>query len=83
MTSTLDDGTESTQTIYYLNASPKTGVEWNGDLTQTDPFTFGTPWDYIFKSYIDKLGSALVGKQFIFDVDDPDGNIVKVRDGSN
>lgn len=78
----MTDGTKQSVKMYYLNGSPNTGVEWVGNSVQSDPFTFGAPWDYIFTAYINKYGQQLVGKEFIFDVDDPDGNIVKVRDGS-
>jgi hypothetical protein len=82
VTINTDDGSSSTHDEYFINVSEKTAVIWNGTNVQSDPFTFGSPWDYIFTHYIDTLGSNLIGKQFIFDVDDPDGNIVKVRDGS-
>jgi hypothetical protein len=75
----MTDGTTRTVRTYYLCGSPNTGVEWNGDESSPDPFTFSPPWDYIFKAFIDKMGQDLVGKEFIFDVDDLDGNIVKIR----
>jgi hypothetical protein len=66
-------------TVYYLKGSPETEAEWSGDLLTEEPFTMGSPWDYIFKSLIDSLGTNFIGKEVILDVSDPDGNILKVR----
>lgn len=64
---------------YYLNGSPYTSIEWNGYAAQEEPFSMGSPWDYIFKSLIDLYGTDLVGKTITLDVADVDGNILKVR----
>lgn len=65
--------------IYYLYGSPETSSEWNGDVVKEEPFGMSSPWDYIFKSLIDQYGVTLIGKTITLDVNDPDGNIVKVR----
>lgn len=65
--------------VYYLNGSPRTSIEWNGDTAQEEPFSMGSPWDYIFKSLIDLYGADLIGKTLTLDVADVDGNILKVR----
>ncbi len=78
---TKEDGTvELVPTnMYYLYGSPETSAEWNGDGVKEEPFGMGSPWDYIFKSLIDIHGLTLIGKTLTLDVNDPDGNIVKVR----
>jgi hypothetical protein len=65
--------------IYYLNGSPHTSIEWNGNAAQEEPYSMGSPWDYIFKSLIDIYGDELIGKTITLDVTDSDGNILKVR----
>jgi hypothetical protein len=65
--------------MYYLNGTPETSVQWNGDSVTEEPFGMSSPWDYIFKSLIDIYGVSLIGKTLTLDVTDIDGNILKVR----
>jgi hypothetical protein len=64
---------------YFLKGSPEASSEWSGNVVQEEPFGMGSPWDFIFKGLIDKYGVNLIGKTITLDIDDADGNIVKVR----
>jgi hypothetical protein len=78
---TQEDGSVvySDSYIYYLQGSPYTSSEWDGDAAHEEPFTMSSPWDYIFKSLIDIYGATFIGKTVTLDVSDVDGNILKVR----
>ena len=68
-----------TTSVYYLESTPGTVITWSADVTEAEPFTMSSPWDYIFKSLIDRYGPSFVGKTVTLDLNNPDGNILVVR----
>jgi hypothetical protein len=64
--------------MYVLQTGENTVYEWNGNMTVTLPFVFGSPWDSMFQALIDVYGDALIGKQIIYDPSEPNGNIMRV-----
>lgn len=64
--------------MYVLQTGENTVYEWNGNMTVTLPFVFGSPWDAMFQALIDVYGDALIGKQIIYDPSEPNGNIMRV-----
>jgi len=64
--------------MYVLQTGENTTYEWNGSMTLTLPFVFGSPWDAMFQALIDVYGDTLIGKQIIYDPSEPNGNIMRV-----
>lgn len=64
--------------MYKLQTGYATTYEWNGNMTVKLPFSFEQPWDAVFQALIDFYGDALIGKQVIYDPEEPNGNIMRI-----